>query len=121
MSEPGLGTPGSGHGHSHIRLIEAACTSCMICARECPTWCISITAHPEPDPAVPAGARPRMRNALDRFAIDWSLCMYCGICVDECPYDALVWESTAAGAGVDLVQEWLPAQPASRTGNRSRS
>jgi len=28
---------------------------------------------------------------LDRFAIDWSLCMYCGICVEECPYDALEW------------------------------
>ena len=28
---------------------------------------------------------------LDRFEIDWSLCMYCGICVDECPFDALEW------------------------------
>jgi len=32
-----------------------------------------------------------VRNVLDRFAIDWSLCMYCGICVEVCPFDALFW------------------------------
>jgi NADH-quinone oxidoreductase subunit I len=42
---------------------------------------------------VPAatGGRPRTANVLDRFAIDYSLCMYCGICVEVCPYDALHW------------------------------
>jgi NADH-quinone oxidoreductase subunit I len=28
---------------------------------------------------------------LDRFAIDYALCMYCGICVEVCPFDALFW------------------------------
>jgi NADH-quinone oxidoreductase subunit I len=28
---------------------------------------------------------------LDRFAIDYSLCMYCSICVEVCPFDALHW------------------------------
>ena len=28
---------------------------------------------------------------LDRFDIDYSLCMYCGICVEVCPFDALFW------------------------------
>jgi NADH-quinone oxidoreductase subunit I len=42
---------------------------------------------------------------LDRFAIDWSLCMYCGICVEECPFDALEWAAapvpgTASAAGL---------------------
>jgi len=63
----------------------------MICARECPSWCISIDSHTEPVEGLPPGARGRTRNVLDRFAIDWSLCMYCGICVTECPYDALEW------------------------------
>ena len=63
----------------------------MICARECPSWCISIDSHTEPVERLPPGARDRTRNVLDRFAIDWSLCMYCGICVEECPYDALEW------------------------------
>ena len=33
--------------HRWIRLISSLCTSCMICARECPTWCISIDSHTE--------------------------------------------------------------------------
>ena len=93
--------------HGSIHLIEAACTSCMICARECPTWCISIDSHTEPIEDLPAGARERTQNVLDRFAIDWSLCMYCGICVDECPFDALEWIDPAPAAGADLVEEMV--------------
>jgi NADH-quinone oxidoreductase subunit I len=89
--------------HRSIRLIEPACTSCMICARECPTWCISIDSHAEPVDEVPFGSRQRTQNVLDRFAVDWSLCMYCGICIEECPYDALTW------AG-DLTQPGLAAE-----------
>ena len=77
--------------HGSIRLIEPACTSCMICARECPTWCIHIDSHTEPIPDLPPGVRERTQHVLDRFAIDWSLCMYCGICIEECPFDALAW------------------------------
>ena len=85
-------TPGRGGAHGSIRLIEDRCTSCMICARECPSWCITLDSHTEPVPDLPAGTRERTQNVLDRFEIDWSLCMYCGICVEECPFDALAWE-----------------------------
>lgn len=94
--------------HARIRLIEQRCTSCMICARECPVWCIHISSHTEIDSDAPAqltgrGLRERTHNVLDRFAIDWSLCMYCGICVEECPFDALMWgrDPLAAGSGLD--------------------
>lgn len=94
--------------HGNIRLIEDRCTSCLICARECPVWCITVQAHTEPDPGSETSRRPRLHNVLDRFAIDWSVCMYCGICVDECPFDALVWGDgrvpPARSAG-DLVHE----------------
>ncbi len=73
-----------------IALLEENCTVCMLCARECPDWCIFIESHKETLPA-PDGGRPRVRNVLDRFAIDFSLCMYCGICIEACPYDALFW------------------------------
>ncbi|GIH22337.1 NADH-quinone oxidoreductase subunit I 2 [Acrocarpospora phusangensis] len=73
-----------------IALVEENCTSCMLCARECPDWCIYIDSHKETIPA-PEGGRPRQRNVLDRFAIDFSLCMYCGICIEACPFDALFW------------------------------
>lgn len=73
-----------------IALVEENCTVCMLCARECPDWCIYIDSHKETLPA-PEGGRPRARNMLDRFAIDFSLCMYCGICIEVCPFDALFW------------------------------
>ena len=74
-----------------IALTEENCTSCMLCARECPDWCIYIDSHKETLPATTEGGRERQRNVLDRFAIDFSLCMYCGICIDVCPFDALFW------------------------------
>lgn len=104
---PAPQAPGTA-AHGSIRLIEPACTSCMICARECPSWCITIDSHTEPVPDLPAGARERTQNVLDRFEIDWSLCMYCGICVDECPFDALEWVANpthAAYAASDLRAE----------------
>ena len=73
-----------------IALLEENCTVCMLCARECPDWCIYIDSHKE-TVHVEGAARARQRNVLDRFAIDYSLCMYCGICVEVCPFDALFW------------------------------
>mgnify|MGYP001163466324 FL=1 len=74
-----------------IALHEGNCTACMLCARECPDWCIYIEGHKELAPPRRAGGQPRKVNALDRFDIDYSLCMYCGICVEVCPFDALFW------------------------------
>ncbi len=74
-----------------IGLLEENCTVCMLCARECPDWCIYIDSHKETQAPAVEGGRDRQRNVLDRFAIDFSLCMYCGICIDVCPFDALFW------------------------------
>ena len=74
-----------------IALKEENCTACMLCVRECPDWCIYIEAHKTLAPPRRAGGKPRSVNALDRFDIDYSLCMYCGICVEVCPFDALFW------------------------------
>ncbi len=74
-----------------IALMEENCTVCMLCARECPDWCIYIDSHKETVPPAKEGGRARTRNVLDRFAIDFALCMYCGICVEVCPFDALFW------------------------------
>jgi NADH-quinone oxidoreductase subunit I len=104
-----------------IALHEDNCTSCMLCARECPDWCIYIDSHKETTaPADPRG-RPRVEAVLDRFAIDFSLCMYCGICIEVCPFDALFWSPEFAYAGPDplsLLQErgelgtWMRSVPA---------
>ena len=102
-----------------IGLLEENCTVCMLCARECPDWCIYIESHKQALPA-PEGRRPRVRNALDRFAIDFSLCMYCGICIEVCPYDALFWSpefgypETGIGALTherDRLRDWMWTVP----------
>jgi formate hydrogenlyase subunit 6/NADH:ubiquinone oxidoreductase subunit I len=69
-----------------IALLEENCTVCMLCSKDCPCWCIYIEGHKEQKPG-----RRKPVNALDRFAIDYGLCMYCGICVEVCPFDALHW------------------------------
>src|SRR5437588_7639161 len=73
-----------------IALKQENCTVCYKCSRECPDWCIYIDSHKEQhEPA--SGGRARSVKVLDRFAIDYALCMYCGICVEVCPFDALFW------------------------------
>ncbi len=74
-----------------IALDQDACTVCMLCARQCPDWCIYIEGHKESKPPSKPGGRIRVRAELDRFDIDYALCMYCGICVEVCPFDALFW------------------------------
>jgi NADH-quinone oxidoreductase subunit I len=103
-----------------IGLLEENCTVCMLCARECPDWCIYIDSHKETIPAPPGG-RERARNVLDRFAIDFSLCMYCGICIEVCPFDALFWTPEFEYAELDIrdmthekgrLGEWMATVPA---------
>jgi NADH-quinone oxidoreductase subunit I len=116
-----------------IALLEENCTVCMLCARECPDWCIYIESHQEPVPGAEyggAGDRRRVRNVLDRFAIDFSLCMYCGICVEACPYDALFWSPEFSYAETEIaaltheqgrLREWMwtvPPPPALEEGQR---
>ena len=84
-----------------IALKEGNCTVCYKCSRECPDWCIYIDAHKEShDPA--GGGRARSVKVLDRFAIDYALCMYCGICVEACPFDALFWSPEFEYAEYDI-------------------
>ncbi len=91
----------------------------MLCARECPDWCLFIDSHQETQEPV-GGGRARQTYVLDRFAIDFSLCMYCGICVEVCPFDALFWSPEyryAAQGLAELLHEaerldgWLATVP----------
>jgi NADH-quinone oxidoreductase subunit I len=102
-----------------IALLEENCTVCMLCSRECPDWCIYIDSHKETIPAPPGG-RERQRNVLDRFGIDFALCMYCGICIEVCPFDALFWSPEFEYAELDIrdlthekgrLGEWMATVP----------
>jgi NADH-quinone oxidoreductase subunit I len=103
-----------------IALMEENCTVCMLCSRECPDWCIYIDSHKEVVPPKEEGARARTRNMLDRFAIDFALCMYCGICIEVCPFDALFWSPEFEYAEYDIgeltherdrLREWMWTVP----------
>jgi NADH-quinone oxidoreductase subunit I len=69
------------------------------------------------------------RNVLDRFAIDFSLCIYCGICVEACSYDALFWSPEFCYAETDIaaltheqgrLREWMwTVPPPPRHGERA--
>jgi len=98
-----------------IALKEENCTVCMLCARECPDWCIYIEGHKSVRES-PAGKKGKKVNILDRFAIDYALCMYCGICVEVCPYDALFWapefeyaehDITGLTHEMDKLKDWM--------------
>jgi NADH-quinone oxidoreductase subunit I len=103
-----------------IALMDENCTVCMLCSRECPDWCIYIDSHKETVPPAKEGGRARTRNVLDRFAIDFALCMYCGICVEVCPFDALFWSPEFEYAEYDMgkllhekekLREWMDTVP----------
>ena len=92
----------------------------MLCARSCPDWCIYIEGHKEEKQPDKPGGRVRVRATLDRFDIDYALCMYCGICVEVCPFDALFWtpeyeyseyEMGAMLHDQDRLQDWLTTVP----------
>ncbi len=86
-----------------IALKPENCTVCWKCSKECPDWCIYIESHKEThEPA--SGGRARSAKVLDRFAIDFALCMYCGICVEVCPFDALFWSPEFEYAEYDVLE-----------------
>ncbi|MGH9213716.1 MAG: 4Fe-4S binding protein, partial [Acidimicrobiales bacterium] len=54
------------------------------------------------------------------FDIDYALCMYCGICVEVCPFDALFWSPEYEYSELRLADllhdkerlgEWMQAVP----------
>ena len=90
-----------------IALEQDACTVC-------------IEGHKEEQPPSKPGGRVKKRATLDRFDIDYALCMYCGICVEVCPFDALFWtpeyeyseyKMGAMMHDMDRLQDWMETVP----------
>ena len=63
---------------------EERCTGCASCAKYCPLGIIRIVTDPS-ETAPEEGDHYR----IETFDIDIGRCMFCGLCVEACPYDAL--------------------------------
>ena len=63
---------------------EERCTGCASCAKYCPLGIIRIVTHPGGENMQEGDS-----YAIDVFDIDIGRCMFCGLCVEACPYDAL--------------------------------
>jgi NADH-quinone oxidoreductase subunit I len=67
MKKDGLGRP--------------KCKACFLCVTVCPSCCISVQADRSPWPDI--------EKIPVKFEIDTLRCIYCGMCEEACPSDAI--------------------------------
>src|SRR5438093_9711951 len=60
---------------------DLRCTACGACATACPLDVIQLHQHPGPE---------RGKKILDRFDLDMGGCIECALCVEACPFRAIV-------------------------------
>ncbi len=56
------------------------CTACMTCVRVCPDHILSLDVETREDKT----------KHIEAFAYEIGACMMCGLCVEACPFDAIM-------------------------------
>jgi NADH-quinone oxidoreductase subunit I len=64
---------------TNLLWFDERCTGCSTCAQACPDGCILVATSPREDGNL----------NKDRYEIDFRLCMFCGLCVEACPFEAI--------------------------------
>lgn len=62
------------------------CTGCQSCEIACPNGSIEIIWDRQVDPET--GKKKKM---IDKHIYHLSMCTMCGLCIEACPTDAIVW------------------------------
>lgn len=68
-----------GRARTSLLWFDERCTGCSTCAQACPDGCILVATEPREDGSL---------NKV-RYEIDFRICMYCGLCTEACPYQAI--------------------------------
>jgi NADH-quinone oxidoreductase subunit I len=95
------------------------CNGCQQCARACPVNIIKIQtakALPEEDLGEFPDGKKRRLYLLD-FTVDMSKCVFCGLCVEACPTEAIHWESPhqeVAFGRREMIRDWARMNPEDR-------
>lgn len=61
------------------------CTACKSCERACPHGVIEVEGERNPD------RESKKKMLVTRFTWDAGRCLFCGLCVEACNFDALAW------------------------------
>ena len=67
------------YARTNLVWFEERCTGCSSCAQACPDGCILVATSQDGEG----------RRNIDRYEIDFRICMYCGLCTEACPYEAI--------------------------------
>ena len=89
---PEVTRPMSPRARTNLLWFDERCTGCSTCAQACPDGCILVETKPSLD-----GTLEKVR-----YEIDFRICMYCGLCVEACPYQAI----QVGGTFEDAVYEF---------------
>jgi len=69
------------------------CTGCGVCTEVCPSKALTVLSREIENRNAANGASPTgLSSSVDviRFELDLDRCIGCGICVEDCPEDALM-------------------------------
>ncbi len=79
------------------------CTACGLCARSCPSKCLTVQGEKPPEGG---------RKIPTSFRYDISRCSFCGTCVMGCPFSALAFtpvRTRVSTSREDFLLELCPA------------